>query len=656
MSGNSHTCEVTVLMPVYNAAPFLREAIESILSQTFRDFEFLIINDGSTDQSREIILSFSDSRIRLLDNPGNIGLIATLNRGIREARGKYIVRMDADDISLTSRLEKQVGAMKSDPGIAVLASFVDFINTDGEVTGHWSTDREAVSENEIRSLMMKTNCIAHPSIMMRKEIAEKFLYHPKRKGAEDWDLWMRLLAAGERIAKQPEVLLKYRIHHGSITARDKNEDVLERRLIRFKHRFLWSQFGKLKLNGFFFGVKISLLKNIMRHLVSNIFPGWARDCKRFLTSPPWTVIRQRRKFRELLETNTGRHYFIFPYMHVGGAEKVHAAIVETVSDQKPVVIFSGFSENNKFLTRFTQHATVIDAAHYINYPLTRTRAKRLLAEKLNSKRSVIFGSNAGFFYDIIPMLKKDVTVIDLIHAFKYQPGANLAHRKLLPLASRLDRRIFVSEAARLEFDKFSFHNNIPRALRNRLVLITNAVDVPVQVSVEMHEHPGIMWVGRRSPEKRFGLFILIGMMLTEKYPGKFRSSVVGVSDVEGDIQSYGEIFDDQEMQKIYRKNDFLLLTSSREGFPMVIMEAMSQGLVVISTPVGDVPNRIDASTGIVLSSTEESLVAKEALEAIETLVADQKRMQSMRRNAHQYAVENYSFERFRKEYRELLEA
>src|SRR3990170_6306785 len=100
--------EITVLMSVYNGERFLREAIESILNQTYRDFEFLIINDGSTDSSREIILSYNDPRIRLIDNELNIGLTRSLNKGLRLARGKYIARQDADDISFRKRLEKQV--------------------------------------------------------------------------------------------------------------------------------------------------------------------------------------------------------------------------------------------------------------------------------------------------------------------------------------------------------------------------------------------------------------------------------------------------------------------------------------------------------------------------------------------------------------------
>lgn len=657
MSGNSHTCVVTVLMPVYNAAPFLREAIDSILSQTFRDFELLIINDGSTDQSREIILSYSDSRIRLLDNPGNIGLIATLNRGIREARGKYIARMDADDVSLPTRLEKQAGTMKADPAIAVHASFVEFINTDSEVTGHWSTDREAVSENEIRKLLMKTNCIAHPSVMIRKEVVEKYFYHPKRKGAEDWDLWMRMMAAGERIAKLPEVLLKYRVHPGSVSSGDRAEDVLEVRLMRIKWKFLWSQFAKLKLNGFFFGVKISFLKNLARHLVSNKFPSWARDAKRYLTSPPWTVIAQGKKFRTTLDQYNGKYFFIFPYMHVGGAENVHAAIVETVADKKPLVIFSAFSDNRKFLERFTRNAEVLDVAHYVNYPLTRKKAKRLLSGAVNRQtEAVLFGSNSGLFYDLVPLVAKHVQVIDLIHAFKYQPEANFAHRQLIHLATRIDHRIFVSSAAKEEFDRFCFYNNIPRAIRNRLKLISNAVDVATSLPTRSGERTGLLFVGRNSPEKRINLFLEVATQLQREAAGQFRFTIVGANNEwnEQSVNFMGEITEQDQMQKIYREHDILIVTSEREGFPVVIMEAMANGLVVIATPVGDIPNRLDNKNGIVLISSDAKDVVSETLKQVKMLAGEPDKMSAIRSEAHRYALDNFSMARFRKDYRKLF--
>ncbi len=659
MNDSAHNIKVTVLLPVYNAAEFLREAIDSILSQTFSDFELLIINDGSTDSSAQIIASFADKRIRVLNNERNIGIIATLNRGIEEARGEYIARMDADDISFPERLSKQVQALDSDPHISVISCFVDFINVDGRVTGVWNTDRTTVSEKEIRTMMMRTNCIAHPGVMMRREIALKFLYNSQQKGTEDWDLWMRMLASGFKIAKLPEVLLHYRIHPGSISGKDKASEILEIRLIRSKRKFLFAQFLKLKINGFFFGVMLSLTKNRARHVVSNKLPHWGRDTKRFLTSMPWRVIAERNEFRKKIEAYSGRHFFIFPYTHVGGAEKVHAAIVEAIKAHKPLVIFSSFSDNRNFLSRFSESAEILDIAHYINYPLTRKKAKRLLATKINSvNHAVCFGSNAGLLYDLIPVLSKQVKVIDLIHAFKYQAGANLAHRKLLSLATRFDERIFVSGYAMKEFSEFYFRNNVPELYSGRLRVIDNAVRIPDSKINSSVDRPGILFVGRDSPEKRVELFLEIAKLLETELPGKFRFTVVG--NVSNDssfpfVNFVGEIVDDNLLNAIYDQHDILVLTSSREGFPVVIMEAMSHQLAVIATPVGDIPNRLNDTNGIVLSSAEAKSVVIETVKQIKWLTSSPETLKGLQDEAYRFACENFSEQKFRAAYSKLLE-
>jgi glycosyltransferase involved in cell wall biosynthesis len=643
-------------MPVYNGAVYLREAIDSILAQTYPHFELLVIDDGSLDDSADIIRSYSDNRIRLISNERNSGIIFTLNRGIAEAKGKYIARMDADDVSYPMRFEKQVMELERHPGLSVLATFVDFINSDGEITSTWFTDRSAVTETQIRNLMMRTNCIAHPTVMMRADVAREFRYNEKQKGAEDWDLWMRLLAAGKRISKIPEVLVNYRIHPGSITGKDKAADVLEVRLIRTKMKFLLSQVRSLRVNSFYFSVKLSMLKNMARHLLSNKLPHWGRDIKRYLTSAPWTVSSQGKAFREALEKFQGRHVLIFPYMHVGGAEKVHAAIAEAIGDQRPLVIFSSFSDNSSFRSRFEEHATVLDVAHYINYPLTRRTALRLLSEKLNStQRSVVLGSNAGFFYDIIPWLRPHVRVADIIHAFKYQPEANLAHRRLLPLAARINARIFVSEAARKEFDTFCFHHSIPRSIRERLRVITNGVHIPEQLHTP-EEPKGILFVGRDSPEKRLHIFYRIAHHFHNQKAG-LRFTVVGTdSNVTYPFISFaGEVNNDHALEMIYQDHHFLLVTSEREGFPVVIMEAMANGLIVIATPVGDIPNRLNGKNGIVLFSADEKNVVEETIALLNELMNAPERMEELRREARRFAEEHFSMEQFRINYRHLLQ-
>ena len=161
---------ITVLLPVYNAAAFICEAIDSVLAQTFDDFELLIINDGSTDATDAIITSYTDSRIVYIKNDKNIGLVATLNKGIDLAQGQYLARMDADDICDKNRLKQQFNLLENKPTVAVVGCNISFINTAGNITGEWKEDINTITHQQIFKKIIWGNCVAHPSIMARTAI------------------------------------------------------------------------------------------------------------------------------------------------------------------------------------------------------------------------------------------------------------------------------------------------------------------------------------------------------------------------------------------------------------------------------------------------------------------------------------------------------
>jgi glycosyltransferase involved in cell wall biosynthesis len=204
--------DVSILLPVYNSQHFVKKAIDSLLKQTFTDFELLAINDGSTDGSEKVIQSFKDNRIIYLKNKTSKGLIFTLNKGVKFANGKYIARMDGDDISLPDRLQKQVNWLERFPATDLVACQVRFIDENDNVSGHWKEDLETVTYREIQRKMVWENCIAHSSVMIRSGIVKEYLFSEKQQYTEDYDLWLRLLADGIRIEKIPEELLLYRVH------------------------------------------------------------------------------------------------------------------------------------------------------------------------------------------------------------------------------------------------------------------------------------------------------------------------------------------------------------------------------------------------------------------------------------------------------------
>jgi hypothetical protein len=209
---------VSVLMPVYNGEKYLREAIDSILNQTFTDFEFLIINDGSTDDTENIILSYADSRIRYIKNEENLKLIDTLNKGLDLAQGKYIARMDADDISLPARLDKQVEYLEKNPETWVLGSWVEIIGKEEPMI-----IQHKISFYDIRVELYFHNYLCHPSVMLNNLLLKKHhLKYPNFLHAEDYGLWVEIANYGT-IEILPEILLRYREHGENISLTLKNK-------------------------------------------------------------------------------------------------------------------------------------------------------------------------------------------------------------------------------------------------------------------------------------------------------------------------------------------------------------------------------------------------------------------------------------------------
>ncbi len=235
---------VSVLMPVYNAGGFVKDSIESILKQSYRNFELIVINDGSSDNSEELIRSIKDPRINYFKNDVNLGLIQTLNKGIDLCNGDYIARMDADDISLPDRLKKQVEFMNKNREVGVCGS--DYIHFGKgkqiALTSHHDHDW-------IAGWMLFNSSVVHPALMIRSSVIKKEspYFNSEYKHSEDYELWSRLLFK-TKFADIPEILLKYRIHASQVSRQFRDEQMengnkvrrilLERAGFRFTEREL----------------------------------------------------------------------------------------------------------------------------------------------------------------------------------------------------------------------------------------------------------------------------------------------------------------------------------------------------------------------------------------------------------------------------------
>lgn len=228
---------VSVFMPVYNAGAYLKEAIDSILNQDFKDFEFVIVNDGSKDESESVILAYNDPRIKYIKNPQNLGLIASLNIGMGNCLGDYIVRMDQDDISLPNRISQQIKFMDENPEYGLIGSwFEDFGEHIESKVIRYSSD-----DTQIRIRHLYQTHISHPTAVMRTSVIHKYKirFDPEFVHGEDYNCWVTF-SEFCKLSNLPELLVRKRDHPTNIT--NKYDSVMHATCTKVKQR----QFAKMK--------------------------------------------------------------------------------------------------------------------------------------------------------------------------------------------------------------------------------------------------------------------------------------------------------------------------------------------------------------------------------------------------------------------------
>jgi glycosyltransferase involved in cell wall biosynthesis len=239
---------VSVIVPVYNAAPYLNACIESILGQDFQDFELILIDDGSSDGSSAILKSCTDTRVRVFENERNLGIVKTMNRGVELARGEYIARMDADDICKSNRLQMQVDYLDKHPATAVVAARVLLIDANASDIGKWRQDDQHVTEEQIRRYLPWNNCIANQTILARFFVFERFPLRDIQRSVEDYDFYLQVGAAGLTISKLPDYLVYHRILPRSFTRGQRINQIL--RDSKVKLRFVYLEFKCMNINRF----------------------------------------------------------------------------------------------------------------------------------------------------------------------------------------------------------------------------------------------------------------------------------------------------------------------------------------------------------------------------------------------------------------------
>lgn len=646
--------KISVVMPVYNAEKYLREAIDSIFLQTITDYELILIDDGSTDGSAQIIQSIEDPRLRFFHNGKNEGIVATLNKGIMLARGKYIAIMHADDVSFPQRLEKQAQLLDADINVAMVAVKTLLIDSFGNEKGYWREDFSAVTADQIRKLLPITNCISHPSVMIRRSVAEMYQYNPKQYATEDYDLWLRLSADGQRIEKLDEVLLKYRVHPATITVRTSSDIYKE---LRTKLIFL--------VDAVLEGKTLTIFHlEVLNQLMCDLFRINSNITKiRLLTAARSLMILIGRIAGRIYQRfSSSQHellmFLAFSCKHIGGAERVHADIVSSNLHKTPwVVLANEWYDEPVGSEDFTDYR-FSNISVFLRNPFTKNFAVGFFAGYVNGAKSVAFGGNSVFFYQLMPYLSADIYCVDFIHGF----GAQI---EMISLAQvpRINRRVVMASGVHRELIQFYNRHGISNRYSERILMVDYGVDVPDDYRrSKVGTNFAILYVGRGTEEKRVHLVGHIARYLSER---QLPVTVSLVGDVMNAVVTedreycrfLGSVSDREILDDLYWKSDVLVITSRSEGLSLVSLEAMAHGVVPISVAVGGIPDHIsDEINGFLVSpeQSEEGLVNDFCM-IIEKLVNDRLLLRKISNQAFEFARYNFNRSETLKTFARLFE-
>lgn len=354
--------------------------------------------------------------------------------------------------------------------------------------------------------------------------------------------------------------------------------------------------------------------------------------------------------------NRSALFFFFPFYHVGGAEKVHAEIVGCFAGERPWVFFTKKSANDGFLSAFGTGARLFDVWFLLKYGYPFSIG--VMAGFIGRHRgAVVFGSNSLFFSLLLEHLNRSVRAVDLVHAFG--GGSEIF---TLPQARRLQARVVINRKTVEDLRAQYARHGLPEELNDRVVLIENCVEVPPEYPVK-ERRPGLkaLYVGRGSEEKRVHL---VGRVAARCREAGLDVEVTVVGDARqavGEAERasctfLGEISDSRELARIYDEADVLLVTSSREGFPMVIMEGMAHGVVPVSTPVGGIPVHVASGENgwLVDEGLGEDEIVAQMCRILARMSDERDLLSRMSHAAYGYARAHFHGERFCASYRTLL--
>lgn len=633
---------VSVVMSVYNGEKFLREAIDSILDQTFKDFEFIIINDGSADDTLKIIKSYKDPRIVLISRK-NKGLVASLNEGIEKAQGKYIARMDADDVSLPDRFQLQVEYLIKNPSCVVLSSYIDLVDELGKPLPNWFLERTAVTPEQIKGIMVQECCIAHPAVMMVKGGLPKPAYR-SIPGAEDWDLWLRILRQGSVIHKIPKVLLKYRIHSNSITQK-KHKRVVDP-VLKFHRSYLFQALKNRDID--------NASRFYLKEYIKSPYITIKRVFKYVLTRPLVLFNKATTPVvKDKFENDRKRVVIATPWLDMGGADKVVIDVANGLSTKYKTSVFITEKATNKWASRLNNKCQVVDLGKINIY---KNKQFKFIKKLISNKADVLLISNSSFAYQNLPLIKKyipNLVIVDILHGQGGVIDMGSSPEISNPYRDLIDHRVAVSKYLK------KYMESVYREDETRVSVIYNGIEPVSQDKAQKNNIFGIVWVGRLSDEKKPNLAIEAFAKLDKAFRKHASLTMVGDGllgpkllklsknlNIQDNINFVGY---KQNAQDYIDRANCLLITSEMEGLPLVIIEAVHSNTPVVASRVGGIPELVkDGVNGYCVEFNENA--PSEFADKIKHVANwDEKQLIRCRRHNHKQSkqltvngmVENY---------------
>lgn len=366
---------------------------------------------------------------------------------------------------------------------------------------------------------------------------------------------------------------------------------------------------------------------------------------------------------DLSKIGKADYIFVLPVYHTGGAERVHLNIVKSLREENIVVLFTDNSVTDNFLTSFEKFSDVIEINKILrkNNKFINNFLSKLILYKINKNVALktVFGSNTDYFYSLIPFIKRNIKKIDLFHAFVCND-----HRidDIVESAALIDFRVVINKRA---FDDLLdiYHKNNVEHFQNKIRVIQNAFEIQNQSLKPKNEKEiRIGYLGRWSDEKRLHIFLEVAKKITSIHKNVsfvmagtgMKSNLKKIEDAN--VRFLGEISNHEELCNLYNSLNFILITSDREGFPMVITEAMFFGVIPVATNVGGINEHIlNQQNGILIKNSDNAdLLISNFVFELDLLINDIPKFKTLSANAAEYARLNFGINKFNASYRNLF--